>query len=140
MKLTVNFLCLLLAGCGRSPLLHHEEEKKPGEAPRIEQADASGCRLSWPRGDNRLCATPQWLLPPIVGENRIRLNFNESIANATIDASADMPDMGHGTSPISQVIVDDHTIDLNEVWLIMNGRWVIRVRVNGAESSWSIEL
>ncbi len=133
---------LLSAACGRSPLLNHKTEGDEPVAQVSTQGDEASngeCFLRWSVGDAVYGAQAEWILPPVVGENRIRIKFNADMAGQ-LTAFADMPDMGHGTAPISVTAIDARTYELRNVWLTMNGTWVMHVVINGVEASYRVEL
>jgi hypothetical protein len=134
---------LLLISCGRSPLLNHSKETPPQThhtAQTQQEENGETCRLSWTLNNETICANMVWLLPPIVGENRAKLQFNVPINHSEIRIWADMPDMGHGTLPMVVSQLDNNTLLVEQIWLTMNGIWVFHLEHMGQEHSWSIEL
>ncbi len=141
-SLAVFILCL--SACGKSPLFNHKTEgdgasSAVAQTQQDPQEGQRNCMFTWTMGEQTLCAQVEWILPPIVGENKIRLKFDAPVVGQVL-ASADMPDMGHGTAPITVVRVDERTYEMHQVWLIMGGLWVIHVAVNDVDAQFRVEL
>ena len=91
------------------------------------QPCTSSCKATWVRG-------------PVEGENVFRLEFSSDISNLTFESYADMPEMGHGTSPVTITRVDARTIEVSDLWLIMAGRWVLHCKLAGLDQTMEVRL
>jgi hypothetical protein len=139
LKLLIFFLFVLgFAGCGKSPLLNHTNESKAttGVPDSVSQNATGACDISW----STACAQIIWDLGPTVGENKFHLNFNTNVSNLSFSVSADMPEMGHGTSPATWSRAMTSEISISKLWLVMSGRWIIRLNLGGEERDLEVML
>ncbi|MBU6154334.1 MAG: hypothetical protein KGP28_08545 [Bdellovibrionales bacterium] len=149
---------LALVSCGVSPLLHHESpNREPQSEPDSQNQDASapaGPRVScdfWFLSQN-LCASLTWVRKPTSEEpGEFSLSFWNKNQNSdqTVTHSAPladkvfvklwMPDMGHGSSPVTtnQAFDSNGTPRIGVfrstgVFFIMGGKWEIIVQLKDA--------
>jgi len=140
----MNFSLLFLlaavigfSGCGRSPLLHHGDESRPvtKTARVMEHCDG---HLQW---NEDLCAEVQWLDGPLVGDNNLAVVFSSDIRGKSFSFSATMPSMqNHGTPPFDVSQVNASRYDVKGLYLMMPGRWVLHVLIDGVERSVEVNL
>lgn len=128
------FVVLISNGCGVSPLLQHEKEKK-ASSERTAGAVQPFTTLDF---NSRFTGRVYWLENPLVGKASFRFVSAEPIRE--FDAWAEMPDMGHGTTPFSFRKITDLEFVVDDVWFTMSGRWVVYIEVNGSASSLEISL
>lgn len=114
---------LLLAGCGKSPLLNKLENSFQ---------EVSGSIFLSERFPNKaLEFTIQWTVAPSL---EVLSSFEITTAiplkeNQTLNAYIWMPDMGHGSSPFEKNQVNSNLYNFSEVAFIMPGLWVLHVEL-----------
>lgn len=117
---------LLLAGCGVSPILQHHEESRGTSATATVQKIASAS------------VTIRWLSGPKEGGCSFKLESNQPFALE--DAWAEMPDMGHGTTPFTIHVDSETEITVSDVWFTMPGSWRVFLKTAEATTSFDVEV
>ncbi len=139
----IFLVSLAPTACGASPLLHHLDELDPSEA-RAAESQTSGnageCQLNWSLPTGRVCGNFEWAAPPKKGDNTITVRFKSAIKFEDFAFYADMPHMGHGTDPVRLEKISDTEIVIHELWLSMNGEWILHFVLGGVESNVSLRL
>ncbi|MBI3543741.1 MAG: hypothetical protein HY075_10760 [Deltaproteobacteria bacterium] len=126
-------------GCGKSPLVSHSNEERPQTA-QVQQQHPGGCALSYALGGRGACASLAWVLGPAVGENKLRLDFDADVSALAFEATAEMPDMGHGTAPPTITRVSATSIEISDLWLVMAGRWVLHLKLGGVDVTREVRI
>jgi hypothetical protein len=137
------FLTLLLAACGRSPLLHHRNasDVRHGVVGHGDQKSAATCPLAFPSAG--LCAAIHWDKQPTAdeqaGASAFTLHFWKKGGSATgpyLDPQATvavqpwMPEHGHGIRPNPQIHRRATGVySTDDFYFSMPGKWDIRVQL-----------
>ena len=140
-------LTLMVAACGRSPLLHHLQATERGASVSADAAtalnpapnlSAENCPLYFEK--SQLCASISWRGEVTdQGENSFELKFWSSTEGTKDGPYTDfdgtaavqlwMPSMGHGSSPVTVTSVARGHYSVTRVYFIMPGDWDVRVQI-----------
>ena len=146
---------LIIPGCGRSPILHHETQERkvttpalptvtgspPATSPTIEgnaptepPPVPAPCTLSFPK--EGLCASLTWdAAITDDGENSFVLRFwatgteRFQDVDGSVSVQLWMPDMNHGSSPVTVSAKGNGIYQASRVYFVMPGDWDIRVQI-----------
>lgn len=145
----------LIAGCGKSPLLHHETQTRKAATPAVPTVTGAlpatpqttedntppeptpgpaACTLSFPK--EGLCASLTWdAALTDDGENSFVLRFwaagTEQFqdVDGSVNIQLWMPDMNHGSSPVTVTAKGNGIYEASRVYFVMPGDWDVRVQI-----------
>ncbi len=124
--LIILFALLLITACGKSPL----QMKKNSDGAIVTELEAGKVLKTT---DQSL--TINWLSPINSTDEGHALLIVKKNGVAS-DLSGDykiflwMPDMGHGSSPITVKKLGTGVYDLSQIYFIMDGLWQLRLQLN----------
>jgi hypothetical protein len=143
--------CLILAsisflttGCHNSPLFNHKVEERSPPFSGLRVLD----QCQFKTQDSQFCLEVSWSVTPQVNVDSsfiFRLTTLDKIGVALQNVEVDlwMPDMGHGSSPVSIRKIEDDKYQVQDVYFIMPGLWHVRIKmqdVSGRSYSAVLEL
>lgn len=141
LSVAAALLSFAIVGCGRSPLLNHKDEEQPRKAGVQSSESANACLLRFGRMSPPVCSRLTWELGPVVGENRLRIDFSSEFgAVENISFWADMPAMGHGTAPVTLASFNASSVIVSDLWLVMPGRWVLHLKLGDEDRTIEVNL
>ena len=123
----------VFVGCGLSPALNHTNaDDLPARANTTANAE---CPISFSRA--KLCASLVWDKEPSEEEGVFTLKFCKQGSDSkvlvnplnSVAVQLWMPDMGHGSSPVTISHVGTGVFSVTKVYFVMPGAWDIRIQL-----------
>lgn len=130
MKILITVLTLILiTGCGKSPLQKQKDNIVSGingmESAKVFKTSHQSLSINW--------------LSPINSSEEghalliVKQGQNAADINGQFKIFLWMPDMGHGSSPITINKIGTGLYDLGQIYFIMDGLWQLRIQLlNGS--------
>lgn len=136
-----SVILLHLGGCGKSPLFHHEKERKLLGSedllskPEVEDTPVNGLVIF---SQSQMLGQLEWkILPQTQGESQFILRTWKKGTSRrtlmdlphTLFIKIWMPDMGHGSAPVSIQKIATGTYDVQQLYFIMPGYWDLHLQL-----------
>lgn len=122
-KIVLFLSILVLAGCGKSPLLN-KVSKNLSEV-------TGGVLLSEQFPNTQIGFSLNWVVSPSLDElSSFELKLDHALTNTqSLNVYIWMPEMGHGSSPVTATQVNAENYIFSELAFIMPGLWVLHVEI-----------
>ena len=120
----ILFLCFFtLVSCGKSPIFN-----KIGKTVNVI---SGGVLYSEQSANNHFNFSYKWIVAPTLSDlSSFELTLSQPLpANQSLNVYIWMPEMGHGSSPISVLQINSTDYIFNELAFIMPGLWVLHIEV-----------
>lgn len=116
-KIILYLAFFIFVGCGKSPLLN-----------KLEKSANTIGGITLIKNNS---ITFNWIIPPSLTElSAFEITFESALTeDQSVKAYLWMPDMGHGSSPIEILKINELNYYFSELAFIMPGLWVLHIEI-----------